>query len=597
MPDAEISYDELVAREEDMCRADRVWLAERHAVIKNVSGELQLLSPLRRAQRKTLAVIEWLRSSGKPVRIIIGKSRKQGESTVIELDMYAETIYRGIDSLVIAHQKDLSETIFGITRRYHDYWNKPFRKDIPPIWRPNLYKGVANKGEMRFEDHEGHIQIETAKNVYAGTGMTPQYIHATETSKWDRGAEVAISLNQAIATRTGTTHIIESTFNGFDPLFLPTWEKAYNNAVLTFDVNFQPSLEVTNEEEWNGYVPLFLSCIEDETVWHEFPRKEDRARFIATLDPYEQNLLKTLGATPECLKGRRVILKQQCSGDLDILKQEYPATPTEAVRASGRGRFDNNCLDAMPVEVGIKGRLEFSDRWDKKILWQNDPMSPFIKFKDPVPNHRYVAAVDTSEGKYDDNGKHADSTVMDIYDLDSNMEQVAILASPEISEDAILPYLTVTAEYYNGAFVIIESNSTGKHTCIEMGKCYPRERLYHKDDWNQDKSRMSREIGHRTTFQNKSLVIGSLADAVLSHAIVFHARLSVDELRHYTRKDGGSPEVGYHDDHVTTAGLAVHAAKCYPHRLKSTDTNISRIYQNQPHHDPKQQTRSSVTGY
>ena len=82
---------------------------------------------------------------------------------------------------------------------------------------------------------------------------------------------------------------------------------------------------------------------------------------------------------------------------------------------------------------------------------------------------------------------------------------------------------------------------------------------------------MSREVGHRTTFANKSLVIGSLADAITSHSIIFHSKQTVEELRHYTRKDGGSPEVGYHDDEVMTAALAVHAARAYPHRLKPYD--------------------------
>ena len=119
----EIPWEEMCESEQMLCDTDRVWLLERHAVIKNSEGQLQLLSPMKRAQRITLAVMEWQRERKQPVRIIIGKSRKQGESTLIEADMYSEVVNRGVDALVLAHDRVTSEYIFGMCRRFHEWWN------------------------------------------------------------------------------------------------------------------------------------------------------------------------------------------------------------------------------------------------------------------------------------------------------------------------------------------------------------------------------------------------------------------------------------------------------------------------------------------
>ncbi len=215
VPPAVQEYAEL-----ELCRRSKSRLFENHYFIKDKDGLLRLMTPLRKAQKKALAVIDWCRSSGRPVRMIVGKSRKRGLSTLFEADMLDEVIKNGYDGIVIAHDKPTSEDIFRITRRFYDHLD---------LQKPRLYKGQTNKNELKFDGNDGHIVVETANNKMAGTGRTPQYIHASEVAKWSEGQATLVSLLQSIGDGPSTTVIFESTFYGEDALFLPMWEEAYSN--------------------------------------------------------------------------------------------------------------------------------------------------------------------------------------------------------------------------------------------------------------------------------------------------------------------------------------------------------------------------------
>lgn len=548
--------------------------------MKNKVGGLQLMAPLKLAQRKLIALIDYFRKKIEPVRIIVAKSRKTGISTLVAADMHDEVCRKGVDAILIANEKDLAEYLFDVIRRFHAYRGEVVaEKDwrgIPifPIVTPGLYKGKTNKRELRFNSREGRIEVETAGNVYAGTGRTPQYVLASECSKWEKGADTAISLFQAMGLKPGTTFIMESTFNGYDGLFLPYWEGAYRNSRLTWTeemddglMSMKPHFEVTNKEEWNGFVPLFIGVSEDEDARLPFEDDEERKRFQQTLTDYEKTALERWGASLECLKYVRKAQKLQCQGKEAVRRQEWPFTPEEAVISSGRNRFDLEKLAVMPVEEGERGSFGKTDTWDHQVRWARDPQQLCVRYRDRQAGHRYVVGVDVSEGLLDEFGKDPDASVITVLDLDAGLEQVCCFWG-QVSEENLVTPLWMIATYYE-AFVVIESNSTGKHVCIEMGKRYPRAMLYHRDDYDPEKSRMSREIGHRTHIGNKEgILISPLAESVHNMGVLLHCEKTVDELRKYVYKSGGGTgaEKGYHDDHPMSLALALLGARCYPQR-------------------------------
>ena len=187
----------------------------------------------------------------------------------------------------------------------------------------------------------------------------------------------------------------------------------------------------------------------------------------------------------------------------------------------------------------------------------------------PALGHKYTIGVDTCEGKVPEGSKKPDASVCQVLDVTRGGEQVAKIYG-QISEENLVEPLLLLAEFYNGAYLVIENNSTGKHVAIQAGKQYPKIRLYHNDDWNPDKKRYSREIGHRTSSGNRALMIGKLAHKLEGRSLVLYDSKTVHELHGFHKTPGGKAEAaqGYHDDHVMALTLACIGLDSYPGNLK-----------------------------
>ena len=599
MTQEKLTKAELSAIEQNLCRNDKFWMIERHLVIQNKVGQLQLLNPMHLAQKRALKILEFQRKKSMPARLIVGKSRKKGLSTIIAADAYLEYLFRDVNVMIIAHEKDLSETILGYIHRFHRFLHESWGKDIPPLRKIPYHKGSTSKLEIRFEGYEAKMWIGTAKNVYEGTGTTPQYLFASEVSKWDTGATTAIALLQSVALKAGTTVVFESTFNGEDTLFFPYWNAASKNSKVHFENDEVKDLEITNPVKWNHYAPFFTGTVDDPDIPLDFYSEADRARFATTLNEQEKFWQRQYDVSLEWLNGMRAVFVSQCQSQEEIRCQEYAMNAEEAIIASGKHRFNIAKLNLMQTkyqEAGVQGELYYEGRWDKKILFREDIGGLVKLFRRPQQNHRYIMAIDVAEGKQDDRAKDPDATIVDVYDFDNNMEQVAIIAG-QITPENIIDPARMLAEFFNWAFIIPESNSIGIHVCIELGKVYPTERLYHQGDNIQESNRISREIGFKSTVSTKPIMIGHLASAIEEASIIFHDEGTFDELRHYV-KEGGKTQAapGYHDDRVTTAGLAVQGARSRPVILdrKKTDS-IEKYYQVMKPH--VESGRNATTGY
>ncbi len=535
--------------------------------IKDKAGGMGPIEELKTAQKKVLSVIEWMRKKGKPVRVVVAKSRKMGVSTVIAADALDEVMGRQLDAIVIAHDKVSAHKIFEIYARFY--------KNLELV-KPAPYKGKLSIQEMRFDNHDGHIMVQTAGNVYAGTALTPQYIHCSESGKWDHGVETLTSLNQCIGDEAGTTMIHESTFNGNETCFLPIWRAAVENCEVKWgEIDKKTGLPrvtvtVTNMKEWNGYVPVFIGCLEDEDIWQDFDTLEEKEAFGQTLDDYEQSLVERHGAELEQLNKLRWMLKQKCQNDPAIRKQEYPVTYQEGIRASGRPRFNVDKLDSQPIERGERGRIDAVDRWMGRMVWRPDPQEFLIRYRSPEPGHRYVVGVDTAEGRTEEGSKTADNTVIQVVDMDAGGEQAAVYCSRVITPENLVPVVHAISVYYSNAFVVIERNGQGGVVAIEMGKRYPRQLLFHDGMFKMhDGGHRMGQIGWQTHIGNRHKLVAHLADAIQDDRLTLHCEDTVDECRQFVYKDSGRVEAatGKHDDHVFALAMCVIGMNFYPERL------------------------------
>lgn len=602
--------EDLVRRAIAACQElDPEWTAANEFYIKDKNGIIRPMGRLKLAQRKVLAAIRMMRDRGDPVRLIIGKSRKQGVSTIIAHDAMMQVWQRGIDALIVSHDKTSAHKIFSIYQRFYQHYG---------LEKPALYKGKTNMRQILFDNWDGRVEVDTANNIYAGTSTTPQYLHCSEGSKWEHGEETKKSLLQAIGDGPGTTLIWESTFNGHEKTFLPLWRGAYDNCRVWFTEEKIPDnypgtlmrchMEVTNSKDWNGYVPIFISVLEDEDARKEFYDDEEKRRFEQTLDDYERSLVANQQAPLETLNWIRFIKKHKCDNDEDTRRQEYPVTAAEAIVASGRPRFSISKLMSHSIEQGQRGRLVESDHWDRHLLWKPDPQGEITRFRPPVPGHRYSVGADTAEGPAekgardedeDDRSHLADKTVFIVLDKDAGGEQVASFQGKITPEEAF-PILLFMARYYNDAFVVIESNGQGHSLCLKFNESdYPKHLLYHRDDWKQDGSQ-KREIGHRTTQGNRNDIISLLADAINDNEVILHDERTIEECKSFVYKEKGSKwrieaATGEHDDHVFALIMANLGLPHCNRREKFEQMFSGREWQERI--AAARKTADSVTGY
>jgi hypothetical protein len=532
--------------EQHLCKTNRLYHLENHFTIKNKEGQLQLLAPMKKAQKMLAAVLHYSRHVWKiPARVLVYKDRKVGISTYVEADMFTECMEKGLDGIVIAHDVPSAQYIFQILKRYYDNYNLP---------KPDIER--ANKRELKFKDHEGFLEVLTASVANASRGRTPQYIHSSEGAFWDT-IEAATSLFQALGKRIGTTHIFETTPNGEDPLFKPMWENAVTNCLLEFaedrEGNFIPTIDVKNKDEWNGFIPLYISALDDEECY--FPVEEEEAtRILQTVDAYESDLVDKLEATPEFLAWRRHTLAHECRGDINVFKQEYSITWQEGFIMSGQSRFDAAILDMMKIEKNPNiGVLRESSDWMKKIEFVVDPKGPLKIYHKPKSGHHYVIGIDEAEGLVPEGGKKPDESVAIVVDLDDGgvIREVAVYACHDPEEYLVEPIATL-ARYFNNAFIIPESvGGRGEHLITELRKIYDQGRIYRRRD-EQGKPARGSVFGFRTHTGNRRRLIDDLAAVLHERSLQIHDLKTQQQLKHFKKSHKGKYEAapGQHDDYV-----------------------------------------------
>ena len=190
--------------------------------------------------------------------------------------------------------------------------------------------------------------------------------------------------------------IIESTANGFDD-FKRLWDAAVNGE--------------------NDFVPVFFPWFELD----EYQRPYDGFE----LTEEEQELQNRFGLTLEQLSWRRWAIKNNCGGDVNLFKQEYPASPEEAFIATGDCVFDtqtiinriNDLNDYRPLKRGLF-LYDYDGSHISNIHFEDRARGYIKLFKEPVDRCPYVIGGDTA-------GEGSDFFTAHIID-NTTGEQVAV---------------------------------------------------------------------------------------------------------------------------------------------------------------------------
>jgi hypothetical protein len=307
---------------------DSMFFIETQLMIRTKAAKIINFST-NTGQKKLNAVVERIRRSGRPVRVIVLKARQIGFSTYIGGEIYHKTTTReNMRAAVIAHDKDSTANLFEMHKLFFDTQRelafRPMRKNLNekvlsfenPTTNPALKR--ANPG-LR-----SRIEVHTAGDKNAGRSNTYQIIHASEVAFWEDAKTTMTSLLQTVPDLPETEVYLESTANGIGGYFYDMWQQAKRGE--------------------NDFVPVFVAWWEHEEYQTAVP-----ARFEVGAPGWEEEveLQKAYNLTLGQLAWRRSKIANNFSGDKELFKQEFPSNDAEAFLVSGRATFDRDKLSKV----------------------------------------------------------------------------------------------------------------------------------------------------------------------------------------------------------------------------------------------------------
>lgn len=484
---------------------------------------------LNEPQNKLYRVIKQEWQKGKPIRIIILKARQMGFSTLTEGIIFHRTATKdNVNSFIIAHTEEATNNLFNMSKLFYDCLPGPLQPERQASNSKELIFDIPTQKARSNPELEGlksKIKCATAGGKGVGRSDTVLNLHASEVAFWgDNAKETLNGLMQAVPSTNNSMVIIESTANGFN-YFKELWDKAVNGE--------------------NDFVPVFFAWFELE----EYKKPYDGFELTAE----EKELQERFDLSLEQLSWRRWCIKNNCGGDIELFKQEYPSTPEEAFISTGACVFDKNNIiqrindirTVKPIKRGYFGYtndgLQITD-----MEWVDDEKGYISVYEEPKENCPYVLGGDTA-------GDGSDYFTGHVIDNLTGVQSAVFWG--KLDEDEYTRQIYCLGMYYNNALIGLEANfSTYPIRELErLGytKQYVRET---PDTYTHS---IKKSFGYLTSSKTRPVMIAELVRIVREDIEMINDIKTLQEMLSFIRNDKGRPqaETGQHDDLVM--GLAI----------------------------------------
>lgn len=265
-------------------------------------------------QRRVAALMESQRRAGKPIRLIMLKSRQWGGSTLVQIYMAWMQLVRhtGWNSLICSHVKDASANIRGMYSHLLTHYPEDMRGSVsnPKKWVFTPYERSSNVGYIPARDCR--VAVTSAYAPDSVRGGNYQMAHLSEVAFWGDGdddvaSRIVRTVGGTVPLEPDTVVVMESTADGTDNYFHREWQRAVKGL--------------------SDKTPVFIP-------WHEIEiytlrlSKEERKSYPAKFDEYELWLLhhKQLSLEQVAWYHR----KRREYATHELMMAEYPTTPEEA---------------------------------------------------------------------------------------------------------------------------------------------------------------------------------------------------------------------------------------------------------------------------
>jgi hypothetical protein len=541
------------------CQKHPAYFIETCLSVAPIEGGEIIPFRLNIGQRMVMDEVEKQLAEGRPIRVVVLKSRRWGISTLGQaLAYWATSCFPHRNGMVVAHKKTTTAEIFRCTKLF---WDADERQRLGPY---NLRPEILNSNELairydvdRKAKEKGrkglssNLLVESAEGTGVAVGLTLHALHASEFGKWQNPTIMA-GLGIALSKTPGSIGLIESTAEGEGNLFHKTWVGA-----------------VSGKNEW---APVFLPWNLDPR-WVAVVGEAERRNWEFT-DKYERDLHEKHGLTLEQLKWRRL---QLASPDMmrpgvkpeDVFKQEYPMTPDEAFLSSGKHFFLMEGVRALEESgKGVKPALYRANVSIEDIPADRRDMTPIYRpptradygelavWEEPQPNEDYVIGADVAQGLED--GDFSVGWVL----KRSTLKYVARLKTKRCDADEFGQKLALLGWWYNTALVGAEINGPGVATNAALRRIRYSRVWFDRDIVKVDEP-VHKYIGWRTSQANRRPVLERLEEEIRRLTIDMPAEDFYAEARTFVLVDTGSgtarPEatVGNHDDEIMSAAITL----------------------------------------
>ena len=513
------------------CITDFPYYAKSLLKIKDINAELVPLN-LNPPQARLHIVMDNMIQNRRLQRVIVLKARREGISTYAEARIFhCSHLNENTDGVIIAHEKDSGAKIFEMCRLYYEC--------LPIELRPMTR--YSSKKELVFENPDkveriqnpgmrSSIEVLTAgkKNVARGAGY--HNLHCSELSSWTFAEDVIPSLIPTIPKTERSIIVFESTAKGVGNFFHEEWLRA-----------------IEGESNFHAF---FLPWFELPEYTREFNLHKEKDLFSQTLNDEEKELLRVHKLTLEQLYWRRWTIAD-LRGDVELFRQEYPATPEEAFIVSGSPIFNRQALREMAIkctEPFFRGCLTTrglaADEHGEFKVWQM-----------PEKKGIYCLGVDVADG-----GSGGDYSCIEVFRK---------LSAPYFAEQVaewhgrVDPYnfahiIERIGKLFNSALVSIEVNAHGLATQQELQRDYWN--LYQQTYLDRYDQKLTTKVGWDTTVRTKPLLVAFGSHCIADKTIIIHSGELIREGMTFIRDSGGGASAagnGY-DDRIMAALISLY---------------------------------------
>lgn len=544
---------------------DFVGQFERYLTIQRKDGYLETGAKANIHQRRIAEARKICRELGIPCRIIALKPRQKGSSTGSVGVGYVELKERSKRGLIAGGAHFQGQNLFKILKTYADHDKLD----------PKACKVMDMEGRFRNGSTMERITLATAS---PGRSGTYQFLLVTEAALLAREGvanadNVLDGLLKCVGFEDGTVIILESTAYGANGFFFDVWQGGITLEQLKAGAN--------------GYCRIF-------SAWYEFEdsRLDPASEGIyswSDLRPDEEAYVEDVGARLgvmldlDQVAWMRWALRDECKGDWDKFKQDYPSDPETAFLRSGRCVFDADGMayqeSLVPIRPRTFGYLKHDERADRVAFMPCDEKQAMaVQFEGPRVGCDYLVSVDSASGEDQTGGDDPDSHSVLVHrkgylDPRGKWHDAALVMRNILvpgykpgsmvcwwANDVLVEQVWRMCRLYQAMLVPEENHDRG---LIEAIKERGDVEIYVREVFNKREQELSKFLGWQTTPKTRPVIIEALATTIrqsgkgmIGEGYEVRCPWILAQMRNFGTKPSGRQEaLTGHDDDVLSLAI------------------------------------------